>query len=161
MTDLLDLVGNSEKYRERVKVLKEYHEIINRDIGDRNRIAKLDDLLSAAEAKVAEAGRTKVGADKYLGDKKKEGDDYYDQQAARIKAEDNASIKREQAVTAREANVVKCQASLDAKEKDLQARELDVAKATVRAEQMTREANLMQEKYLSRLQAIQTAAAEQ
>ena len=162
LTDLLDLVSNSKKLKERTQGLLELQTQINRDIGDRNRIAKLDDLLAGAEAKVAEAGRIKVGADKYATDKKKEGDAYYDKQAARIKTEDGALIERERSVAAREVNVVKCQTDLDAREKDLQARELDVSRKAVKAEQMTNEARILQDKSLATIKRVQSAAvAEQ
>lgn len=162
LTALVDLIANPQKFKERVKTLEDIQGIINGAIGDHNRIAKLDDLLAGAEAKVAEAGRIKADADKYVVDKTKEGDAYYDKQAARITAEDGALIERERSVAAREANVVKCQTDLDTKEKDLQKRELDIAKATVRAEQMTKEARILQDKSLATIKRVQSAAvAEQ
>ena len=160
LTDLLDLVSNSDKLKERTQGLIDLQTQINRDIGDRNRLAKLDDRLSDAEAKVAEAERLRVEADKYKTDRKAEGDAYYNGEVAKVENMLAELADRAKAISQRESSAGQKEAELSAKETDLKNREVVVARESVKAEQMTRDAQLLQEKYLAKLDQVRSIASD-
>lgn len=84
LTDLLDLMSSSVKFTERVKLLKELQDLINKDLGDLEVVQKVKAMQAATANKLTEAEAIRRKADEYVSTRKAEADDAYAKQMDQI-----------------------------------------------------------------------------
>lgn len=159
-TDLLDILGSKTKFGERLQAINDAQTLLNKSLDRFKHVTDIEKERQKAAGLVADARQVKTDADAYAAAKQKEGDEYYAGKMADIQNSFARLEERERSFEAVQANVNAQAAALDAQEREVAQREQDAKLAKAQAEQMQREAQLMQEKYLSKLDAMRAVAAD-
>lgn len=159
LTDLLDLVGNSKKFAERVKTLKELQDIINKDLGDRAKVGKLDDLTQQAQSKLSEANRVRTEADAYAKAARDKADSDVRAQGERVKTMQAESEGRFRLLATREKAAAEHERVLMAKDTELAQREKEASALMERAKTLMQSAIETQAQYEAKLAALKQLAA--
>jgi hypothetical protein len=160
LLDLLDLVSTSDKYKERVQQLIDLQAQINKDIGDRERIGKLEDLINLAASDRAAAEELRAQGESYYSKKKLEADDYVAGGQKLVALERDVLEAEKRDLADKLALLDRTAAELGAQEKDIKAREDAVAIRENGAAQREQAVAVKEEKLAAKAKRVQEAAAE-
>ena len=158
LTDLLDLVSSSDKFKERVQQLKDLQDVINKDLGDRSRIAKLDGLTQLAASKLAEASRVKSDADAYGKSERDRADAYVAKEFEYLNKSKAEIEARFRLVAGREHKMAELEASLALAQTTLAENQKEAAALMVQAKNLMDEAVKKQSQYETKLSQLKQLA---
>lgn len=160
VSDLLNILGNKTKFGERLTLLNEAQETLNKSLDRFKDISDIEEAKNQAASLVAGARRVKEDADKYAKEKRDEADKEAESILAKAQAKNVESLDREKAVSAREANVAFREAAVDAREKELEKREKQAEADLERAAALARQAQALQDKLNVKLGQLQSIAVD-
>lgn len=160
VSDILDLLGNSKKFKERMTILNDAQTDINAKLKTVEDINKLGELHSQAASLLASAREVKTHADTYAEKAKSDANKEAEGILATAKNTMAELAARESAVANREGQAAIRGTAQDAREKELEGREAKVDTELERAAQLARQAQTLQDKLTAKLGQIQAAAAE-
>src|SRR3990167_2117751 len=160
VSDILDLVGNSKKFTDRVTMLNDLITQINAQLKTVEDINKLGELQSQAANMLSQAKAVKASADKYAVEAKADADKEAEKILATAMNKMAELAGREKASEERESQAAIRKNEQAIKEKELETRERQAEAELDRAAHLAREAQALQDKLTAKLGQLHSITVE-
>ena len=160
VSDLLDLLLNSKELHARLKTLNEMQELINERLKRYDDFESVEAMKNQADGRIAEAKAKIEEAQAFYLAKKAQAEELLERATAKSEKMEGDLRARLESLLAGEAALRKKEEELQVYAAELATRESDVAKFADTAMVRMQEAQLMQEKYVSKLDKLQSIASD-